>query len=142
MQTTFLCVITGLIWFCYLTQRWKTDTANLLFCNYYETCNRNEASNQKNIHNRTHHKFFRFKFFLFSLKMPHKYINYIQLLSEKADKWRRYCICVSCKERLGYDVALLNRFPNKSERIITHLKRCSNFKQHWINWFKYLNPFV
>ena len=60
-------------------------------------------------------------FFLLSLKMSHKYINYIQLLSEKADKWQRYCICVSCKERLV-------DFLTKSERVITHLKRCSNFK--------------
>ena len=60
--------------------------------------------------------------------MPHKYINYVQLSSEHADKWRKYCICTSCKEKLGYDTALLNKIPNKSERISAHLKKCSNFK--------------
>ena len=60
--------------------------------------------------------------------MPHKYINYVQLLSEQADKWRRYCICTSCKEKLGYNEALFNKISNKSERIGVHLKRCINFK--------------
>ena len=60
--------------------------------------------------------------------MPHKYINYIQLLSEQADKWRRFCICTSCKEKLGYNAALSNKISNKSERIGAHLKRCLNFK--------------
>ena len=60
--------------------------------------------------------------------MPHKYINYVQLLSEQADKWWRFCICTSCKEKLGYNTALLNKIPNNSERISAHLKKCSNFK--------------
>ena len=60
--------------------------------------------------------------------MPHKYINYVQLLSEQADKWRKYCVCTSCKEKLGYNTALLNKIPNKSERISAHLKKCSSFK--------------
>ncbi|CAJ0749655.1 20150_t:CDS:2, partial [Entrophospora sp. SA101] len=31
-------------------------------------------------------------------------------------------------EKLGYNTALLNKIPNKSERISAHLKKCSNFK--------------
>ncbi|CAJ0637085.1 2897_t:CDS:2, partial [Entrophospora sp. SA101] len=30
--------------------------------------------------------------------------------------------------KLGYNTALLNKIPNKSERISAHLKKCSNFK--------------
>ncbi|CAJ0759441.1 6998_t:CDS:2, partial [Entrophospora sp. SA101] len=32
------------------------------------------------------------------------------------------------EEKLGYNTALLNKIPNKSERISAHLKKCSNFK--------------
>lgn len=59
--------------------------------------------------------------------MPHKYINYVQLLSEQADKWRRFCICTSCKEKLSYNAALLNKIPNKSERIGAPLKKMFKF---------------
>src|SRR5688572_2532920 len=61
--------------------------------------------------------------------MPHKYNSYIELLSEKADVWRNFCICVSCRDTIGRPAALLNKFVNKNERIRTHLKKCEHFKK-------------
>lgn len=60
--------------------------------------------------------------------MPHKYNSFIELLPEKADIWRNYCICTSCRDTIGRSTALLNKIVNKNERIRTHLKRCEHFK--------------
>ena len=60
--------------------------------------------------------------------MPHKYSSYIELLPEKADAWRNFCICISCSNNVGRPVALLNKIVNKKERVLTHLKKCNHFK--------------
>ena len=60
--------------------------------------------------------------------MASNYKPFIEILSEKADAWRNYCICNACKEVEGRSNAILKKFPNKTERIRTHLKKCQYFK--------------
>ncbi|CAG8582835.1 4007_t:CDS:2 [Ambispora gerdemannii] len=61
--------------------------------------------------------------------MPHKYTSYIEILSEKADQWRNFCICISCRNIISCPAALLQKFPNKSDRVRNHLKKCIHFKE-------------
>jgi len=49
--------------------------------------------------------------------MASNYKPFIEILSEKADAWRNYCICNACKEVEGHSNAILKKFPNKTERI-------------------------
>jgi len=60
--------------------------------------------------------------------MASNYKPFIEILPEKADAWRNYCICNACKEVEGRSNAILKKFPNKTERIRTHLKKCQYFK--------------
>jgi hypothetical protein len=67
--------------------------------------------------------------------MPHNLSDFIEVLTEKADAWRFYCICFACIEVNGRPAALLKKFPNKSERIKTHLKKCKCFKEKYPEQF-------
>jgi hypothetical protein len=67
--------------------------------------------------------------------MPHNYSSFVEILTEKADSWRHYCICAACSEVNGRSNALLNKFPNKSERIRNHLKKCQHFKEMYPDQF-------
>jgi len=60
--------------------------------------------------------------------MAFNYKPFIEILAEKANAWRNYCICIPCKDILGRESAILKKFPNKTERIRTHLKKCEHFK--------------
>jgi hypothetical protein len=60
--------------------------------------------------------------------MASNYKPFIEILPEKADAWRNYCICKACNEVEGRSNAILKKFPNKTERIRTHLKKCQHFK--------------
>ena len=60
--------------------------------------------------------------------MSFNYKPFIEKLQEKADAWRNFCICIACKNANGRPNALLQKFPYKTERIQTHLKKCQHFK--------------
>src|SRR5438067_571578 len=67
--------------------------------------------------------------------MPHNFSSFIEVLPEKEDAWRFYCICVACSEVNGRPTALLNKFPNKSERVKNHLKKCKCFREKYPEQF-------
>ena len=60
--------------------------------------------------------------------MAFNFKNFAEILSEKADNWRNYCICIACRDVNGRPNALLQKFPFKTERVKNHLKRCQHFK--------------
>ncbi|CAG8854358.1 43682_t:CDS:1, partial [Gigaspora margarita] len=60
-------------------------------------------------------------------KKTHKFIDYIEVLDEKADEWRNYAICRAYHDAVGKATAILKKFPNKSERAKNHLKKCQHF---------------
>ena len=62
-----------------------------------------------------------------SRKKAHKFTNYIEILDDKADEWRNYAICCACRDTVGKPAAILQRFPNKSDRVKNHLKKCKHF---------------
>jgi hypothetical protein len=45
--------------------------------------------------------------------MPHNLSDFIEVLTEKADAWRFYCICFACIEVNGRPAALLKNFQIK-----------------------------
>src|SRR5688572_5804290 len=57
--------------------------------------------------------------------------KYIEVLPEKADRWRNYAICIGCVNVVSRDYAVEKKFSNKTERSLKHLKKCENFK----TWF-------
>ena len=58
-------------------------------------------------------------------------LKYIEILPEKADKWRNYAICIGCVKVVNKEYAIKKKFSNKTKRIVNHLKKCDNFK----SWF-------
>jgi len=67
--------------------------------------------------------------------MPSDYKPFIEILPEKADSWRNYCICIACRDVNGRPNTLLKKFPNKTERVKNHLKKCLNFKNKYPEMF-------
>ncbi|GES82469.1 zinc finger BED domain-containing protein 1-like [Rhizophagus clarus] len=63
--------------------------------------------------------------------MSFNYKPFVEILPEKADTWRNYCICIACKDANDRDNTLLKKFPYKTERIQTHLKKCQHFKNKY-----------
>lgn len=63
--------------------------------------------------------------------MSFNYKPFVEILPEKADAWRNFCICIACKDANGRDNALLKKFPYKTERVRTHLKKCQHFKNKY-----------
>jgi len=63
--------------------------------------------------------------------MSFNYKPFVEILPEKADAWRNFCICVACKDINGHQDTLLKKFPFKTERIRTHLKKCEYFKNKY-----------
>src|ERR1051325_359589 len=63
--------------------------------------------------------------------MASNYKTFVEILPEKADNWQNFCICIACREAAGRQNALLNKFPNKTERIHNHLKKCQHFKNKY-----------
>ena len=60
---------------------------------------------------------------IIKLNSDHKWNLIInEILPEKADIWRNYCICNACNEAVGRPNAILKKFPNKTKRIRTPLK--------------------
>ena len=57
--------------------------------------------------------------------------HFVEILPEKADNWRNYCICIACRDTNGRSDTLLKKFPFKTERIRTHLKKCEHFKNKY-----------
>ena len=49
--------------------------------------------------------------------MSFNYKPFVEILPEKADAWRNFCICVACKNINGHQDTLLKKFPFKTERI-------------------------
>ncbi|CAG8675129.1 1486_t:CDS:1, partial [Dentiscutata erythropus] len=62
-----------------------------------------------------------------SKKKAYQFTGYIEVLDEKANEWRNYTICRTCRDAIGRLTALLQKFPNKSERVKNHLKKCKYF---------------
>jgi hypothetical protein len=71
--------------------------------------------------------------------MASNYKSFIEILPEKVDIWRNYCICIACRDVAGCPNAILKKFPNKTERIQTHLKKCQHFK---ISFLKFILNFL
>ena len=67
--------------------------------------------------------------------MASNYKNFVEILPEKADNWRNYCICIACKDINGLQDTLLQKFPFKAERVKNHLKKCQNFKNKYPETF-------
>ncbi|GES91409.1 ribonuclease H-like domain-containing protein [Rhizophagus clarus] len=63
--------------------------------------------------------------------MSFNYKPFVEILPEKANAWRNYCICIACKDANSRDNALLKKFSYKTERIRTHLKKCQHFKNKY-----------
>ena len=63
--------------------------------------------------------------------MSSNYKRFVKILPKKADNWRNYCICTACRDTNGRSDALLKKFPFKTERIRTHLKKCEHFKNKY-----------
>ncbi|CAG8774272.1 2024_t:CDS:1, partial [Racocetra fulgida] len=53
--------------------------------------------------------------------------QYIIKSKEKLNKSNYKIFCKACVEALGEDKGKQNCFPNKTDRVILHLKRCENF---------------
>jgi hypothetical protein len=60
--------------------------------------------------------------------MPSNYKPFVEILPEKADSWRNYCICIAYRDVNGHPNTLLKKFPYKTEQVKNHLKKCLNFK--------------
>ena len=67
--------------------------------------------------------------------MSFNYKPFVEILPEKADAWRNFCICVTCKNINGHQDTLLKKFSFKTERIRTHLKKCEHFKNKYSELF-------
>jgi hypothetical protein len=63
--------------------------------------------------------------------MSFNYKSFVEILPEKADAWRNFCICIACRDTNGCPDALLKKFPCKTERVRTHLKKCQYFKNKY-----------
>ncbi|CAG8679272.1 5051_t:CDS:2 [Racocetra fulgida] len=59
--------------------------------------------------------------------LRHKFSCYIEILEEKANKWRNYTICCACCDAIDKAAAILHKFLNKSDRVKNYLKKCKNF---------------
>ncbi|CAG8799664.1 2483_t:CDS:1, partial [Gigaspora rosea] len=60
-------------------------------------------------------------------KGRHSFTQFIIQLNEKANKSNKYCICKLQKETTSFTNALQNKFLNKKERVISHLRSCQYF---------------
>ncbi|CAB4432851.1 unnamed protein product [Rhizophagus irregularis] len=63
--------------------------------------------------------------------MAANFKTFVEILPEKADNWRNYCICIACRDVNGCLNALLQKFPFKTERVRNHLKKCQHFKNKY-----------
>jgi len=63
--------------------------------------------------------------------MAANFKTFVEILPEKADNWRNYCICIACRDVNGRPNALLQKFPFKTERVRNHLKKCQHFKNKY-----------
>ena len=67
--------------------------------------------------------------------MASNYKNFVEILPEKADNWRNFCICIACRDVNGRPSTLLQKFPFKTERVKNHLKKCQHFKNKYPKLF-------
>ncbi|PKB93862.1 hypothetical protein RhiirA5_387009 [Rhizophagus irregularis] len=63
--------------------------------------------------------------------MAANFKTFVEILSEKADNWQNYCICIACRYVNGRPNALLQKFPFKTERVRNYLKKCQHFKNKY-----------
>jgi hypothetical protein len=63
--------------------------------------------------------------------MAANFKTFVEILQDKADNWRNYCICIACRDVNGRPSALLQKFPFKTERVRNHLKKCQHFKNKY-----------
>ncbi len=47
--------------------------------------------------------------------MSSNFKHFVEILPEKADVWRNYCICIACRDVNGRPNTLLQKFPFKTE---------------------------
>ena len=60
-------------------------------------------------------------------KDRHSFTRFILQLDEKANKSNKYCICRLEMEATSFTEALKNKYLNKKERVINHLRSCQYF---------------
>ncbi|CAG8806930.1 6192_t:CDS:1, partial [Dentiscutata erythropus] len=49
------------------------------------------------------------------------------IFDDKANEWRNYAICCVCCDAVGKPAAIIQKFPNKSDQVKNHLKKCKHF---------------
>ena len=64
-------------------------------------------------------------------KPKHRLTPYIMVLNEQANKSNKFAICRSCKNMLGYEGSIANKFVNTKRECKRHLKNCPYFKSEY-----------
>src|SRR5436305_15007837 len=67
--------------------------------------------------------------------MSSNYKRFVKILSEKADSWQNYCICITCRDTNGHADVLFKKFLFKTERVKNYLKKCQYFKNKYSELF-------
>jgi hypothetical protein len=64
-------------------------------------------------------------------KPKHRLTPYIVVLNEQANKSNKFVICHPCKNMLGYEGSIANKFVNTKREYRRHLKNCPHFKSEY-----------